>query len=281
MNDIYDKIAKKTDSMSKSQKKIAEYILNNSTGVAFMNVNELAKEAGVSEASIIRFSTFMGYKGYPQLQSELREKTREKLSIKERLAISYDEYDEEDAGIAKIFNEDANRIMHTLEGINFETFHNVIDNILKAKRIFIICGRSASALGTFFQYYLNMVLGNVDLITSFDGHEERMHNISKEDVVIAITFSRYTKKTIDLLEYADRKGAITVSITDCMTSPVIKLSKYYFLTETQLNTYLDSFVAPLSLINAILTYIGKYKNKELEERFNSLEIMWNEFEVFE
>lgn len=281
MNDIYDKIAKKLDCMSKSQRKIAEYILNNKDGVAFMNVSKLAGEADVSEASIIRFAAFMGYKGYPQLQSELREKTREQLSIKDRLTISYDEYNENDAGIAKIFNEDMNRIKRTLAGLDFQTFHIVIENIIKAKRIFIVCGRSVVALGSFFQYYLNMVLGNVELISSFDGHEEIMHNINEEDMVIAITFNMYTKRTVELLDYAYKKGALTVSITDNMTSPVIKNSSYYFLTDTQLNTYLDSFVAPLSLINAILTYIGKYKNKELENRLTSLEEMWKEFDVFQ
>lgn len=281
MNDVYDRIAKKMDKMSKSQRKIAEYILNNKDSVAFMNVSKLAKEADVSEASIIRFATFMEYKGYPQLQKELQEKTREHLSMKERLTNSYTEYNDDDAGIAKIFNDDADRIQKTLSGLDFQTFHTVMEKIINARRIFIVAGRSAAALGTFFYYYLNIVMGNVELITSFNGDEEIMHNVNEEDVVIAITFKMYTRKTVELLAYAFEKNAITVSITDFMTSPVIKNSKYYFLTEAQLNTYLDSFVAPLSLINAILTYLGKYKNKELEERLTSLEAMWNEFDVFQ
>ena len=281
MNDIYEKIAKKTEAMSKSQKKIANYILKNRDNVAFMNVSELAEEAEVSQASIIRFATFMGYKGYPQLQSELREKTREQLNIRDRLTISYEEYNENDAGIAKIFKEDINRINTTLAGLNFETFHAVIEEIIKARRVYIVCGRSAVALGSFFHYYLNMALGNVELVSSFDNREELMHDVQEGDVVIAITFSMYTRRTVEILEYAYKKNALTISITDYMTSPVIKSSRYYLLTETRFNTYLDSFVAPLSLINAILTYIGKHKNTELEARLTSLEKMWKEFDVFQ
>ena len=280
MNNIYEAIAKKTDVMSKSQKKIAEYILMNRDTVAFMNVKKLAREADVSDASITRFAAFMGYKGYPQLRNDLREKTREQLSIRDRLAISYDEYNENDAGIAKIFNEDANRIKATLSNLDFNTFHMVVEKILAARKIYIISGRSAAALGKFFHYYLNMVLGNVEQISASDGKEMIMYDICEKDVVIAITFSRYTKKTVELFNYAQKKGAENIAITDSMTSPVIKNAKYYFLMETQLNTYLDSFVAPLSLINALLTYIGRYKNMELEEKFSELEEIWDEFDIF-
>lgn len=280
MNTIYDRIAKKTDSMSKSQKKIAQFILSNRDDVAFMNVSELADAADVSEASIVRFALFMEYKGYPQLQNELQDAARERLSIKDRLTMSYTEYDENDAGIAKIFNEDINRIQKTLSGLNFETLHTVVEKLLDARKIFIICGRSAVALGMFFQYYLDMALGNVELVSSFEGNEEKMYDICGEDVAIAFTFDRYTRKTVELLEFAEQRGAVTVSVTDTMVSPVIRNSRYYFLTETRLDSYLDSFVAPLSLINAILTYIGKCKNSELEERLSKLENIWQSFDVF-
>lgn len=280
MDSVYDRIAKKIDDMSKSQKKIARFILGNRDDVAFMNVSELASAADVSEASIVRFALFMEYKGYPQLQNDLQNSARERLGIRDRLTMSYAEYDENDAGIAKIFNEDINRIQRTLSMLNFDNLHTVIEKLLGARKIYIVCGRSAVALGMFFQYYLDMAMGNVELISSFDGNEEKMYDICNEDVAIAITFDRYTRKTVELLDFAKERGAITVSITDTMVSPVIKNSQYYFLTDTRLDSYLDSFVAPLSLINAILTYIGKCKNSELEDRLSKLENIWQSFDVF-
>lgn len=281
MNNIYESIAKKYDAMSKTQQKIAAYILENKTNVAFLNVNKLSKMSGVSEASVIRFANFMGFKGYPQLQQELQESTKQQLSIKERLAMSYEVYGEKEAGIAEIFKEEMERIQKTMENLDCEKFQLVIDEILTADRIFIVCARSAASLGVFFHYYLNMVLGNVFFVTAMDGSEEAMSGIGENDMVIGLTFSRYAKKTVQLMEYAYKKGAVTMAVTDAFTSPVIKFSKYYFLAETAMPTYLDSFIAPLTLINAILTYVGREKNRELEQRLAGLEDMWGEFHVFE
>lgn len=280
MENIYEAIAKRYDDMSKSQQKIATYILENRAGVSFLNVSSLAKATEVSEATIIRFATFMGYKGYPQMQKELQEQTRKQLSMKERISISQNAYSDREGGLVQIFEDESHRLKMTLEGFDVENFFRIIQVIKKAERIFVVAGRSAVSLGHFMSYYLNMMLGNTVLIGDTGSSEEGMCDLGERDLVIGITFSRYTRKTCDLIHYAREKGAVTVSITDCMTSPVIKDSTYYLLAETSMPTYLDSFVAPLTVINGILTYLGREKDLGVERRMSNLEEMWGQFEVF-
>lgn len=278
---IYEAIAKKYDEMSKSQQKIATYILQNRAGVSFMNVSSLAKAASVSEATIIRFAAFMGYKGYPQMQKELQEQTRLQLSMKERINISKDAYSDRQTGLLQIFNDETDRLKATLEGLDLESFFAAVEEIRRAKRVFVIAGRSAAALGHFMQYYLNMMLGNVFLIGDGDGSEELLCDLGSQDLVIGLTFSRYTRRTCELIHFARSCGAVTVSITDRMTSPVIKDSVYYLLAETAMPTYLDSFVAPLTLINGILIYLGQAKDPDTEGRISKLEEMWSKFGTFQ
>lgn len=280
MANIYDAIAKKYDKMSKSQQKIATYILENKSSVAFQNVNSLAKTTVVSEATIIRFAIFMGYKGYPQMQKDLQEQTQKQLTMKERLNISHDAYMDKDAGLIKIFKDEIDRLKTTMELLDSENFFQIIDVVKQAERIYIVAGKSAVSLGYFMQYYLNMMLGNVTLISDMGNYEEVLCSLTKTDLVIGLTFCRYTKRTCELMHFAHEKGAVTISITDLMTSPVIKDSTYYLLTDTTMPTYLDSFVAPLTIINAILTYVGKSKVELIDGRISSLEEMWNQFGTF-
>ncbi len=278
---IREEITEQYENMSKTQKKIANFILNNITAVSYYNVQQMAKEVGTSEASILRFCTFLGYKGYPEFKAEIQKLAKEQISIKERLEISYNAYDDKEAGIAEIFQHDAKRIQNTLSQLDMDTFFKACQEIILAKRIYIVASRSASSLGQFFQYYLNMTLGNVELIHSLDCRADLLCDISKNDVVIGITFNRYSKITDKIYKYAYENGAVTIAITDTIVSPVIKHSKYYFLTETAMATYIDSFVAPLTLINAILTEIGRNRNIELERRLSKLDMFGKEFDIFE
>lgn len=280
MEDVFNCITQKFDEMSKSQKKIAEYILQNKDNVAFMNVNELSKATQVSEASIIRFSTFLGYKGFSDFQNYLKEKTRKQLSLNERLENSYSEYNEDDAGIAKVFNDDINNIKKTIAKLDFDEFRLVAKKILDARTVFIVAGRSAMSISYFMKYYLNIVRDNVEIISSINENEEKICNAGKEDLVIGITFERYTASSIQLFEYLKKAGVQTVAITDYLTSPILKFSDNYFLMETNMNTYLDSFVAPLSFINAMLTYIGRAGKEKIEKRLEKLDLIWKQFEIF-
>ncbi|MFU0831339.1 MAG: hypothetical protein ACFWUC_00120 [Oscillospiraceae bacterium] len=279
MSDIYEIIANKMENMSKTQKKIADYILKHRSEISFIKIKDLAARVGVSEASIIRFGNFLGYSGYSELQHLFQDVTQKKLTVKERLEMSYEAYENKDIG--DVFHEEIAHLKYTLDNINNENFYQVIDEILAAKRIFIICGRSAYALGYFFQYYLKMILGETYLISHFDGNEDQLISLGKNDLIIGLTFERYTKQTIQLVEYAYKKKAKIVAITDYMTSPIIRYSSCYLLAATKMSTYLDSFVAPLAVINTILTYIGKKKNKKIEQRTAEFEKMWSSMDIFE
>lgn len=278
---IKEKIAQKYEEMSKTQKKIANFVLQNITTVSYFNIQQLADAVGTSEASILRFCTFLGYRGFPEFKSELQKAAKEQMTMKDRLEISRRAYDEKEAGIAEIFHQDVNRIEHTLDELDMDMFFATCQQIILAKRIYILAARSAAALGQFFQYYLNMTLGNVELITSFDCHADLLCDVSKDDVVIGITFSRYSTVTDEMFAYAHERGAVTVAITDSVVSPIVKNAAYYFLTETAMPSYIDSFVAPLTLINAILVEIGRNRNIELSDRISKLETFSRRFEIFE
>lgn len=278
---LKEEIAENYEKMSKTQKKISNFVLQNITAVSYYNIQQLAKEVGTSEASILRFCTFLGYKGFPEFKGAIQKLAKEQISMKDRLEISYKAYDDKEAGIAEIFRHDIDRIQNTLNQLDMDIFFKTCQEIILAKKIYILAARSASALGQFFQYYLNMTLGNVELITSMDCGADLLCDVSKEDVVIGITFSRYSRITEKMFRYAYENGAVTVAITDTLLSPIIKNSKYYFLTETSMPTYIDSFVAPLTLINAILTEIGRNRNIELECRLAKLDAFGKHFEIFE
>lgn len=281
MSDIYEHIAAHYSSMSKTQRKIADYIIANKSSVSFLNVSKLAKLSGVSEASIIRFSTFLGFSGWPELQQHLQVSTQMQLSMKERLTMSYEVYDNKDSGISEVFKDDINNIQETLNNINMDTFYSTVNALAKADKIVIACGRSANALGIFLQYYLNIICGNATLINSINGEECVLQSLKKKDVFIGITFSKYTKSTVALMEYANKKDCITVSITDNVMSPIVPYSRYSFYTETKMPTFLDSFTAPLTLINALITYLGRVENKNIENRMSQLDDMWTNLDIFE
>lgn len=276
--DIYQKLAAELPQMSKTQTKIADYILNNRNSVSFYNVRKLAQLAGVSEASVIRFSVFLGFKGYPELREALQEATQHHLSVKDRLIMSYHAY--QDNEILDVMKDDVNNILQTLENTDIEKVKKICAEIISAKHIFIISCRSAASLGTFFWYYLNMILDNVTLITSLSDDIERLETVTSEDLFIGLSFERYSKATYQMIKFAKEKGCKTISITDTLLSPLIPWSDSYLLSCTKMPTFLDSFVAPLSIINMLITYIGRAKNTDLEKRLQEYDNIWNTFDMF-
>jgi DNA-binding MurR/RpiR family transcriptional regulator len=278
---ITDEIKEKYDSMSKTQKKIASYIVQYPTDVSYQSVKALSREVKVSEASIIRFCSFLGYEGFPELKKALQGEAKAKNSMQNRIQASYAAYGEKKEGVAKVFQDDINRIALTLENLNMEDFSKVCSEMILAKRIFIVAARSAASLGTFFSYYLNMALNKVCLITDNSGCSDAMADVGRGDMVVGITFQRYSTFTVSLFQYAAEHKAVTVAITDMELSPVVKNADYCFYAETAMPTYLDSFAAPLSLINAFLTEIGRMRNVELEHRVTELDEFYTRYHIFE
>lgn len=277
---IYQHIATEMERMSKIQLRIANYMIDHKNSVSFYNVKKIAELASVSEASIIRFATFLGFSGYPELREEFQLATQQQLSVKERLQMSYQAYGQQEADVLDVIKDDIYNISTALENLDFDNFTKIAEEILKAKRVFVVAFRSAASLGSFFQYYLNFTLDHVTLISSLGDYIERLETLNSEDLCIALTFERYSKATYDIISYAKKKKCRTVSLTDSLLSPVISHSDYYILTQTKMPTYLDSFVAPLSIINALLTYIGRHKNTELEKRLQDYDNVWDNFDVF-
>ncbi|WP_257350694.1 MurR/RpiR family transcriptional regulator [Pseudalkalibacillus decolorationis] len=280
MSTVYRKIAENKVHMSKSQVKIATYILENPNTVPFLTVGKLAKMAGVSDATVVRFATFLGYSGYPELQQYMQDSVQQQLTIKERLNISKQVYEKEEKGVYEIFQDDIANIQSTMEKLDLNAFHKAVKHLLQAKRIFIVANRSAMSLGVFLHYYLHMILDNVEFIQSLEMTAERFYDVNKEDVVIGISFARYTKSTIEIFSYAKEKGATTIAITDHLLSPLISHADIPLPATSQIPTFIDSFVAPLSLINSLITFVGKEKQEDLNDRLEVLEDTWNRFDIF-
>lgn len=279
-NEIFKKINSKRPEMSKSQIKIANYILENPHSVPFLTGKKLAKTVGVSEATVVRFATFLGYKGYNDLQSALVKTAERQLNTVERLQMSRKVYDETEKTVYDIFQDDINNIKATIQTLNIDDFKRAAQYILDAKRIYIIANRSAVSLGTFLQYYLDLILGNSELIHTTAAAFDRIFDINKDDVVIGISFARYTKSTIDIASYAYEKEAKIIALTDQLNSPITAYADVSLFSKSQMPTFIDSFTAPISLINALIAYIGNAKHVNINERLEKLEQLWDRYHVF-
>lgn len=280
MPNVYQHIAEKTSHMSKSHLKIAKYILENTNSVPFFTVGKLAKMAGVSEATVVRFATFLGYSGYPELQQYMQDSVQRQLTTVDRLHMSEQVYEKEEKGIYEIFQDDIAQIKSTMEKLDIKSFRRAVELLLKAKNVYVVANRSAASLGVFLQYYLNIILGNTELLQSVETISERMYDWTESDVVVGISFARYTKSTIQMMSYAKEKGANTIAITDNLLSPLIPYADISLTASSQMPSFIDSFVAPLSLINALITSVGKEKAEHLHDRLEKLEEICDRFEIF-
>lgn len=277
---VYKKIASQIPNMSKSQIKIANYILKNPHSVPFLTVSKLAKMAEVSEATIVRFAHFLGYSGYNEMQQLMIDSVEQQLNTVERLELSRKVYNKTEQSVYEIFQDDMKNIQATMENVNMEDFKQAVQYLLEAKKIYIVANRSAVSLAIFLQYYFDIIFGNSELVHSTESAFERIYNVNKGDVVIGITFARYTKSTIDVVSYAHQRQATIIAITDNLLSPITSYADISLFSSSQMPSFLDSFVAPLSLINALIAYIGKVKHAEIDKRLENLEDIWDHYDVF-
>jgi DNA-binding MurR/RpiR family transcriptional regulator len=279
MSNVYQIIASKIPQMSKSQVKIAKYILENPNVVPFFTVGKLAEKTGVSEATIVRFANFLGYSGYPELQQNMQHSVQKQLTTVERLQMSHHIYEQE-KGVYDIFQDDLQNIKSTMEQLDLNAFKQAVNSILNADRIFIAANRSAMSLGIFLHYYLQIILNNVHILESVETAVEKTFDLNEKDVVIGISFSRYTNSTIKMLSYGKMKRAKTIAITDNLLSPLVPNADIVLTASSQMPTFIDSFVAPLSLINALITFIGKEKMNDIQTKLETLEEIWDHFGIF-
>lgn len=279
-NSVYDKIMAKQEEMSKAQKKIASYIIDNPETAAFLTASKLAKNVGVGEATVIRFAVFLGYQGYPDFQWHLQEALKRKWTSAERFEKTTLSSGQADSVWEEVLADDIRNIQTTLENMDHDDFQAAVDAIIQAKRIYIVAYRSAQSIGQFLEFYLDLVLQNTELIRQADGVSEHLLDIGKDDLVIGLGFSRYTKRTIDVLNYVRERGAKTLVITDHIMSPLAPLGDIQLFASVDINSFIDSFVAPLSVINALITAVTRSEQEKVKKRLEQLEGLWETFNVF-
>src|SRR5690625_4565165 len=242
--------------MSKSHHIIADFILENPHTIPFLTIAKLAEMTGVSEATIVRFATFLGYKGYNDLQKQLAVSIERQLNTVDRLTASHEAFSETEKAIYENFNDDIKNIQTTMQRLNISDFERAAESILQAERIYIVANRSAVSLGTFLQYYLDLIFGKSELIHTTEAAFDRVYNVNDEDVVIGISFARYTKSTLDIVSYVVEKDAKVIALTDELHSPITAYAHVSLFASSKMPSFIDSFTAPLSLINTLITYIS-------------------------
>ena len=267
---------------SKGQKAIARYIRDHYEKAAFMTAAKLGAASGTSECTVVRFASEVGYKGYPELAEALRELVRNKLTSTERMAITDRIYREEDM-VTKVMNADAESIRETLSGLDKKVFHDAVEAILSAGHIYVIGVRSSSAPASFLAFYLNLMLPGVKQISSNTASEvfEQLLHAGKDDVVVGISNPQYRSRTVKAVRLSRAQGAKTISITDSKTSPLAEAADLALLARGAMVSFVDSLIAPMSLINALIVAVGMQRKEDVYANFEKLEKIWDEYEVYE
>lgn len=278
--DLMRTIQIKFPRLSKGQKLIAEYILKHYDKAAFMTAAKLGVSVGVSESTVVRFANELGFTGYPKLQKALQELIKNKLTTVQRIELSNDFVSEESA-LKGVLKSDMENIRATLEKINHKTFEDVVNSIFTAKKIYIIGLRSSTALSEFLGFYLGLISDNVKVVGyGISDIFEQMINVTGDDLVIGIGFPRYAARTIESLAFAQSRGAKVVAITDSLLSPLAARADYTLIAQSNMASFVDSLVAPLSVINALIIAVGLREKEKISSTFTDLENIWEEYQVY-
>ncbi|MCG8538730.1 MAG: MurR/RpiR family transcriptional regulator [Clostridia bacterium] len=277
--DLLIRIREKFTKLSKGQKLIAGYVMNNYDKVAFMTASKLGDKVGVSESTVVRFANALDYKGYPDLQKELQELIKTKLTTVQRLELS-NSYSEE-GFFKKVMQADVDNILKTIDELNTKSFNEVVKSILEAKKVYVFGLRSSTVIVQYFSYYLNFILDNVRIVpSSINDIFDQFINIGKEDVLIGITFPRYSKKTLEVMEFVKNKGAKIIGITDSQFSPVSEIADITLTAKSNMTSFVDSLVAPISLINALIIALGMKEKDKVTDTLKNLETTWEKYDIY-
>ena len=270
-NDVIAKIKAASSSFSKGQMHIAEFILENYDKAAFMTASKLGATVGVSESTVVRFAADLGYSGYPDMRKALQEMIKNKLTWVQRIEVSRDIIKSDNA-LADVMTSDAERVRLTLEGVDRDEFRRAAQAIVDAKNIYIIGSRSSTALAQYLSFYLNYIFPNVFVINEISASDvfEQIMRISEGDILIALSFPRYSTRTIRAMGFASDKGATILGITDSPDSPIAAISQIKLYAKTGMLSFVDSLVAPLSLLNAIIIESAALCGEDLTENFANL-----------
>ena len=281
-DNLFAKIQSNYNDFSKGQKKLADYIMANYEQAVFMTAVRLGNEVGVSESTAVRFAVELGYEGYPEFRQALEEVVLNKLNSVQRMEVSYSNIPE-DKILSTVLMDDIEKIKQTLENENNkEAFHQAVGAILKARRVYIVGIRSCAPLAAFIEFYLHQILDDVRLVTSNNTSEmfEQMMKVDSSDVVIGISFPRYSMRTLKAMEFANNRRAKIITITDSIHSPINLYSACSLLAKSDMASIVDSLVAPLSMINALLVALAMERKDEVMVNLSEMEKLWEEYQVY-
>ncbi|MGL5676270.1 MAG: MurR/RpiR family transcriptional regulator [Cellulosilyticaceae bacterium] len=281
-NDLIQRIKKSMPKLSKGQKLIANYILDHYEKAVYLTAAKLGTIVGVSESTVVRFANELGYDGYPKFQDALEELVKSKLTAMQRLEVTTDRIDT-DHVLRSVLETDEEKIRYTLEHIDEEIFDRTVDKILEAKTIYILGVRSCAGLASFLGFYFNIIFPHVKVVNTNSISEmfEIIHRIDENDVIIGISFPRYSKRILKALEFARAQKATVVAITDSYISPIAQYAHHTLIGRSEMVSFVDSLVAPLSIINALIVAISLKKRYEISSNLEHLENIWMEYEVYD
>ena len=263
-NDIITRINEKFASMSKSHKKIAAFITDHYDQAVFMTAARMGEALSISESTVVRFASGLGYEGYPEFQKALEEWVQNKLNNVQKISVKYGKSTQSEILSSVLSAETA------------------VDTILEAKAVYIVGIRSCEPLADFLSFYLNMIRGNVHLIrtTSVSEMFEQMIRIDEKDAIIGISFPRYSMRTLKAMEFANDRNAKVITITDTVHSPMNLYSSCNLLARSDMVSIVDSLVAPLSVINALVVALCLKRPEEVKQGLEMLEEVWNNYQVY-
>ncbi len=280
--DVLERIKQDFALYSKGQKLIASFILENYDKAAYMTAAKMGALVGVSESTVVRFAGELGYAGYPEFQRSLQEVIRSKLTSVQRIQVTNSRIGDGDV-LESVLSADAEKIRRTLESVDRRSFNEAVERIVAAKNIYIIGVRSSSSLAGFLNFNLRLIFNNVHFVQTTSGSEmfEQLMHMGAQDVMIAISFPRYSKRIINAVEYARSVGADVIALTDSASSPIAEHAHQLLTAESDMASFVDSLVAPLSIINAMIVGVSRVKGEEISRQLEKLEGIWDEYEVYD
>ncbi len=280
--DVLAQLEALTPTFSKGQRRIAAYITEAYDKAAFMTASKLGKTVGVSESTVVRFAVDLGYDGYPSMQKALQEMVLNRLTSVQRIGIANDRIGDQDV-VSLVLQADTDKLRQTSESLDRVAFRASVDALLKARNIYILGARSAAVLVNFLGYYLNYMFDNVHIITTSGTGEifEKLVNVGADDVVIGCSFPRYSASTIKSAQFCRSVGATVIGLTNSNMSPLSQYCDHVLVAKSDMVSLVDSLVAPLSVVNALIVALAAARETELQHTFDTLEKVWEEYNVYE
>lgn len=279
--DLAQRIRRIYPTFSKGQKKIANVVLNEYDKVAYLTASKLGRMVGVSESTVVRFACELGFEGYTEFKRAVQELMRIKLTPNQRIEMTKQRIGRGDV-LDSVIESDISKIRYTLEKLDRTVFNKSVDAILEAKTIYITGARSAEPLARLLSYNLSLIFDNVRFVNPTSSSEvfEQMYSVSSDDTVIAFSFPRYSSKIVNAVKFAKSNSARVVVFTDSNVSPLAEYADYLITAQSDMASYMDSLVAPLSIINAIVVEITRRRERDITARFDKLEKIWDEYNVY-